>query len=96
MKYTSIKTITEEVELTTPCYTRFSEKYTKILNEKYCLVVENWSKNNFGISITELSCYNPFGNDGWVFITEDEFNYVYEEVLEKIKSFQLQLNEQPA
>lgn len=95
MKYTTKKQVKQEIEITLPCYVKFSEKYTKILNEKECLNVDNWGLHSFGIGITELSCYDPFGNEGWEFIAEEEFNAVYQEVLEKVTTFQPQLNEQP-
>lgn len=96
MKYTTTKQIKQEVEVTLPCYIKFSQHYTKIFNEKDCLIVENWGSWDFGIEIRTLSNCNPFGNDGWVFITEEEFNSVYQEVLEKVTTFQPQLNEEPA
>lgn len=95
MKYTTKKQVEQEVEITLPCYVKYSENYTKIFNEKECLIVKKYD-HHFGVSIIDLSCIDPFGNDGWEFITEEEFDSVYEGVLTKVNSFQPQLNEQPA
>lgn len=94
MKYKSVKIVEQELELAFPCYVKFGDSYTKILNETECIRVQNWQYGVVGIEIERLSGYDPFRNDGWKFISEEEFNSVYQEVFEKLVSFQPNL--QPA
>lgn len=95
MTYKSVLRVEQEVEVTFPCFVKFSEHYTKLVNKDYCIRVANWSKDNFGIELCPLSQCNPFANDGWAFVSEEEFNSVYKKVSKRIALFNPHLN-QPA
>lgn len=96
MKVTLIKSVSTDIEISLPAYVKFGDLYTKIADKKYCIRVQNWEYGCTGIEICPLTQNNPFANDGWEFISEDQFNSVYEEVLKKVTTFQPDLNLQPA
>ncbi len=82
------KTIEEKIQINLPEYVQFSGQYTKFLDKDWCLVIDDWgTSSGIGISWKPKSQHNPFGNDGWKFITEAEFNEVYNKVSEQLSKY---------
>lgn len=69
-----------------PCYVKFSEVYMKVLNDNDVLVIDNWGFS-YGIERTILAHRNPFANDGWEFITEEQFNEVHKMVSDILSEY---------
>lgn len=87
MKVKFNKTTTEEMEIPLPCFVKYGDLYTKVIGKDNLLIVEDWGYGDKGIIVAISSQRNPFGNDGWVFITENEFNKVLLSVYEKLTQF---------
>jgi hypothetical protein len=86
MKVITTEIASKEIDIELPCYVQFSGQYTKIIDEDWCLVVDDWGTScGIGISWKPKSQHNPFGNSGWKFITEDEFNTAKLIVIEQLK-----------
>jgi hypothetical protein len=83
-----IKTQSEKtIQIELPCYTNFSGQYCKFINEEQVLEVEEWGDYNFGIELKPKAHCNPFANEGWKFITEDEFNEVHKRVVNRLSKY---------
>ena len=39
---TETETASKEIDIELPCYVQFSGQYTKIIDEDWCLVVDDW------------------------------------------------------
>lgn len=82
MKIINKKTVEEEIELRLPAFVKFGEHYSKIINSKKIITVNNYS---FHKSISIEQQFNPFGNEGWQFIAEEIFDEIFENVLKELK-----------
>jgi len=77
MKLTVRKHEEEIIDIKFPCYVKFSDHYTKIIDENTVIVVEDWEHSSKSIKLDALCRVAPFGLNGWKFITEDQFNEVH-------------------
>jgi len=87
MKYTSTKQVNETHEVELPAFVKFGRAHHKILDEKKILSIEDYSFCK-RIELVSSDHCNPFCSDGWVFITEDEFNEVFSRVLSELRQFE--------
>lgn len=72
------KTVTDTVSVELPCFVRFSEVYYKMYKNKAVTQVSDFG---FSMSIEHSKNINPFGNEPWSFIEEDEFNAAFDRVM---------------
>lgn len=61
-------------------FIKFFERYSKDLGNGDFLVVNDWDHSK-SVEWVWGYCFDPRGNSGWVEISEQEFNEVYERVL---------------
>jgi len=87
MKVTIKEQKEKVLEINFPCYVKFSDKYTKVINERTALVVEDWEHSGIGISYTNYGTGATFGLDGWEFISEEQFNEAHLRVSEKLAKY---------
>ncbi len=69
-----------------PVFVRFADVYYKLISDEYILKVDDWSFTKQIEWTPTLQC-DPFGNNGWEFITEDQFNDAHLRVTEFLNSF---------
>jgi hypothetical protein len=86
MEYTYTETQIKKIELEPPVFVKYGETYWKVFDEKKVLVVKNYSFTK-GIELGSMIHQSPFGNDGWEFIKEDEFNEVHQSVFDELSKF---------
>lgn len=86
MKVTYSQIKEKEIELTFPAFVQFSAIFYKIIDEKTLLIVEEFGFN-LGITVKTISVMAPFGNEGWKFITEQEFNDALNRVSYKLSQY---------
>ncbi len=87
MKVTINKQTQEVIEFDIPCYVKFGEHYTKVLSETSILIVTDWEHSNKSITIDNILFSSTFSNEGWKFITEEEFNAVHLKVAELLSQY---------
>lgn len=83
MKYTYSEIKEKEIELTFPAFIQFSSVYYKMMNKDLLVKVEDFDFA-FSIEVRTPPMCNPFGNEGWKFITEEEFNDAHQRVSDKL------------
>ena len=86
MKYKYNVTKQKEIELTFPSFVRFGECYYKLINEKQIITVDDFICSK-SIEFREYGITVAFGNDGWKFISEEEFNSAHQRVSDYLQSF---------
>lgn len=92
MEFTYNETVSKKVQLQFPSFVRFSENYYKILDKENVIIVVDYSFCK-KIEVSIMAHSNPFGNDGWEFISADIFNDAYARVFEKLVSITEQAKE---
>lgn len=83
MLITVNKKVNEVVEVNLPCFVKFAEHYTRIDATDKHLVVENWGFSKKVEHVVSAQ-HNPFANEGWEFITEEQFNDKLTKVLSEL------------
>ena len=95
MKYTYNETTEKEIEFSFPAFVRYFKVYYKLFEDKSVIKVNDYAFS-YGIEINNINYLGViFGNAGWEFIKEEEFNEAYQSVSEKIMKYlpQPELNE---
>lgn len=83
MEFTYKETLTKKLDIKFPAFVKSGEYYYKIIDKTNLLIVTDFSFNK-SISFTISEHHNPFSNNGWEFISEDEFNEVHKSVSDEL------------
>lgn len=78
----------ESIEVELPCYVQYGKNYHKIISKDSCITVKLLENIETSVSDCSWSARVAFGNKGWKFITEQEFNDALETAMNRLRNLQ--------